>query len=62
MKKEDVWNPEINPDGISEEVHTLNELVFDRGYCCETDEGTWWEVFVTDKIKKEYLIIVNNEI
>ena len=41
MKKEDVWNPEINPDGISEEVHTLNELVFDRGYCCETDEGTW---------------------
>ena len=61
MKKEDVWNPEINPDGISEEVHTLNELVFDRGYCCETDEGTWWEVFVTDKIKKGYPIDLSNE-
>jgi len=61
MKKEDVFNEEINPDGISEEVLTLNNIVFDRGYCCETDEGTWWEVYVTDKIKKGYPINLSDE-
>jgi len=61
MKKNDVWNQDINPDGISEEVFVLNDLVWDRGYCCETDEGTWWEVYVTDKIKKGYPIDLSSE-
>ena len=61
MKKNDVWDTKINPDGISEEVLTLNDLVWNRGYCCETDDGTWWKVFVTDKIKKGYPIDLSNE-
>ena len=46
MKKEDVWNPEINPDGISEPIENLSTDVWDRGYYLETDEGIWYEVYV----------------
>jgi len=28
MKKEDVWNEEVNPDGISSELDGLTDLVF----------------------------------
>ena len=61
MKKEDVWNAEINPDGISEEVFGLTDLVLDRGYGCVTDDGIWYEVYVTDNIKKVYPIDLSNE-
>ena len=52
MKKEDVWNPEINPDGISEQIINLSLDVLDRGYFLETKDGTWYEIYVNDKTKK----------
>ena len=51
MKKEDVWNEEVNPDGISSELDGLTDLVWSRGYYCETDDGIWYEVYVNDDIK-----------
>ena len=51
MKKNDVFDTDINPDGISNEISDLDEDIFDRGYCCETDDGTWYEVFVSENIK-----------
>jgi len=52
MKKEDIWNQEINPDGISETLENLNHDVWDRGYYKETDDGIWYEVYVNQQIKK----------
>ena len=54
MKKQDVWNEEINPDFISDQLDNLNSHVWDRGYYKETDDGIWYEVFVNDQIKKYY--------
>jgi hypothetical protein len=54
MKKEDVRNEEINPDGISETLENLTPDVWDRGYYLETDDGIWYEVYVNDQIKKYY--------
>ena len=63
MKKQDVWNEEINPDLISDSLDNLNADVWDRGYCKETDDGIWYEVYVNDQIKKAYpkIDIINNE-
>ena len=41
MKKEDVWNEKVNPDGISETLENLTPDVWDRGYYLETDDGIW---------------------
>ena len=54
MKKEDVRNEEVNPDGISETLENLTPDVWDRGYYLETDDGIWYEVYVNDQIKKYY--------
>ena len=54
MKKEDRFNEEINPDGISNPLENLTEHVWDRGYYLETDDGYWYEVYVNDEIKKYY--------
>jgi len=54
MKKKDVWNEDINPDGISEPIESLLTDVWDRGYYLETDDGIWYEVYVNDQIKKVY--------
>ena len=54
MKKEDVWNEEVNPDGISETLENLTPDVWNRGYYLETDDGIWYEVYVNDQIKKYY--------
>ena len=63
MKKEDVFNSEINPDFISDLLENLNTLVWDRGYFKETDDGVWYEVYVNDQIKKYYpkIDVKNNE-
>ena len=53
MKKNDVWNQEINPDGISNELKGLEPLVWFGGYFLKTDDGVWYEVYVNDTIKKE---------
>ena len=52
MKKQDVFNPDINPDFISDPLENINTLVWDRGYYKETDDGVWYEVYVNDQIKK----------
>ena len=54
MKKKDVWNEKINPDGISDQLENLEPQVWDRGYYKETDDGIWYEVYVNDQIKKYY--------
>ena len=58
MKKNDVWNEEINPDFISDpldrQTHNLSSDVWDRGYYKETEDGIWYEVYVNDQIKKYY--------
>jgi hypothetical protein len=43
-----------NPDGISESLSFLDkdEMVWDRGYYCEVENGCWYELYVTDKVKK----------
>ena len=63
MKKQDVFNAEINPDFISDQLDNLNSNVWDRGYYKETDDGIWYEVYVNDQIKKYYpkIDIKNNE-
>ena len=63
MKKQDVFNAEINPDFISDQLDNLNSHVWDRGYYKETDDGIWYEVYVNDQIKKYYpkIDIKNNE-
>ena len=53
MKKEDVWDQEINPDFISDPLENLNSVVWDRGYFKETDDGIWYEVYVADRIKQK---------
>ena len=54
LKKKDVHNEKVNPDGISEPLENLNPDVWDRGYYVETDDGIWYEVYVNDEIKKYY--------
>lgn len=54
MKKNDVWDEEINPDGISTPLKNLNNLLWNRGYFTETDDGIWYEMYVNDNIKKYY--------
>ena len=64
MKKQDVWDESINPDGISNEITDLNLDVWDRGYHFYTDDGIWYEVYVNDTTKKYYPkidIISNSE-
>ena len=63
MKKQDVFNPDINPDFISDPLENINTLVWDRGYSKETDDGVWYEVYVNDQIKKYYpkIDIKNND-
>jgi hypothetical protein len=48
------FNYEMYPDGISEQLSFIDddELVWDRGYYCETEEGVWYELYVKDKVKK----------
>ena len=44
------------PDGISEHLSFLDEdeLVWDRGYYCETEDGVWYELYVNEMIKSDY--------
>ena len=62
MKKDEVWDQEINPDLISDPLENLNSVVWDRGYFKETDDGIWYEVYVADRIKQKVpKIDLNNQ-
>jgi len=52
MKKLEALNQDINPDGISIPLDGLDDEVWDRGYYCETVDGTWYELYVVDSIKE----------
>ncbi len=41
------------PDGISETLNFLDheELVWNRGYFCEVEDGCWYELYVNDSVK-----------
>ena len=54
MKKHEAFDEEVNPDGISKVLEGLDEDVWDRGYCCITDDGTWFEVYLTGGMKAAY--------
>ena len=54
MKKEDYNNEDINPNGISNIIVDLDETVWEKGYYCETEDGTWYEVYVNIEIKEFY--------
>ena len=41
-------------DGVNEQLWGMNETVWDRGYYEETDNGTWYNLFVTEEIKGYY--------
>lgn len=38
------------PDGISNILESFDYDVLDRGYFLETNDGTWYEIYVTDKL------------
>ncbi len=40
-------------DGVNEQIE-LNEVVWDRGYYADTEDGTWYNLFVTEEIKGYY--------
>ncbi len=54
MKKNEAFDDEINPDGISKPISGMDEDVWDRGYCCHTDDGTWYEVYLSEDMKEAY--------
>jgi len=43
-----------NYGGIETPIDNLEPSVWDRGYYCETDEGTWYELYFTEEQKKHY--------
>jgi hypothetical protein len=49
-----VFDDETYPDGISDPIDDLNLDVWDRGYSCETESGTWYEVYVNAQTKAYY--------
>ena len=52
MKKNDALDQEKNPDGIAIPLNGLDDEVWERGYYCETDDGTWYEVYANENIKE----------
>lgn len=52
---------EMYPDGICEPLENFDESVWDRGYYLETNEGTWYEMFVTPEVKEDYPKIVTDK-
>ena len=44
---------EYPAEGVNEELD-LNEIVWDRGYYEDTDDGTWYNLFLTEEIKEYY--------
>ena len=43
-----------NYGGIETPIDNLEPSVWDRGYYCETDEGTWYELYFAEEQKKYY--------
>jgi len=51
MNKQEALDQNVNPDGISKPLSGLDDDVWDRGYCCETDDGTWYEMYAAQAIR-----------
>tara|TARA_Y100000589_G_scaffold237649_1_gene225049 strand:+ start:287 stop:619 length:333 start_codon:yes stop_codon:yes gene_type:complete len=41
-------------DGVNEQLSSMNGTVRDRGYYEETEDGIWYNLFVTEEIKNYY--------
>lgn len=54
LLKGDVFDEVKNPDFISSPIKNLEPEVWDRGYYCETADGVWYEVYVSQTIKGYY--------
>ena len=48
------FNYDKYPEGISGPLSFLDqdESVWERGYYCKVEGGCWYELYVTDKVKK----------
>ena len=48
------FNYDKYPEGISNPLSFLDqdESVWDRGYCRKVEGGCWYELYVTDNVKK----------
>lgn len=48
------FNYDKYPEGISNPLSFLDqdESVWDRGYYCKVEGGCWYELYVTDNVKK----------
>ena len=48
------FNYDKYPEGISDSLSFLDqdELVWERGYYCRVEGGCWYELYVTDWVKK----------
>ena len=42
---------EYPEDGVNEQLYDMDETVWDRGYYEETEDGIWYNLFVTEEIK-----------
>jgi len=52
MKKHKLnWN--LYPDSISNSLTVFDNLIWDRAYYLETDDGVWYEMYVNDLTKSE---------
>ena len=49
------------PDGIAQNID-LNQEVWDRGYCLETDDGMGLEIYVNDDVKNRWVNLEKDEI
>jgi len=54
MKNEYELDYELYPDGISKELKSIEESVWDRGYYLDVENGTWYELYINDTIKSYY--------
>ena len=42
------------PDGISSPLEDLNDWVWEKGYYCQTEEGIWYELYLSRDQRKYY--------
>ena len=49
-----ILDEEKYPDGISIPLENLDSWVWKMGFYCETEEGVWYELFLSDEQRKYY--------
>ena len=49
-----ILDEEKYPDGISSPLEDLNDWVWEKGYYCQTEEGIWYELYLSRDQRKYY--------